>query len=193
MKAIVLTILASLFSFTTGDIIATYKTDKANSSMTITGTSTLHDWEMQVTNINGIMDVDLYNTTIDIKSLKLSVPVESLKSGKSPMDNNAYKALKSEAHPKIHYELTRVKSITPNDERQYRLVTEGKLTVAGITRTLTIPLTANIRDNALELKGRTTFKMTDFGVEPPSFMFGKVNTGDEITITFDINYKSTQK
>jgi hypothetical protein len=35
-------------------------------------------------------------------------------------------------------------------------------------------------------KGSKKIKMTDFNVEPPSFMFGSVKTGDEITVTFDV-------
>lgn len=193
MRALLFSILTSLFALPGGDLVATYKTDQANSSMTILGTSTLHDWEMEAKNMYGTMDVDLYTDKIEINSLKLSVPVESLKSGKSPMDDNAYKALKYKKHSEIHYVLTSVESADKTGSNQYKLITKGKLTVAGQTRLLTIPITGIVKDNSLALKGSTSFKMSSFGVEPPSFMFGSVTTGDEVTINFNINYKSTQQ
>lgn len=190
MKTIVLTMLAGMLSFNGGDKIATYKTDNASSTMKILGTSTMHDWEMEARNMQGVMNVDIYENSLEINDLKLTIEVESLKSGKSAMDNNAHEALKEDDHPKIHYELVNVESITQKGNNRYSLVTKGKLTIAGKTRTMSIPLTAEVENGALELIGKTTFNMSGFGVEPPSFMFGSVTTGDEITIKFNITYKS---
>lgn len=193
MRALLFSILATLFAVPGGDLIATYKTDAASSSMTILGTSTMHDWEMEAKNMKGAMDVDLYSDKLEINSLSLSVPVESLKSGKSAMDKNAYEALKYKKHDDITYELTQVVKSNKISDSQYKLTTKGKLTIAGETKTMTIPITGIVKGNSLALKGSTSFKMSQFGVEPPSFMFGSVTTGDEITINFNINYKSTQQ
>lgn len=190
MKTIALTMLIGLFSFTGGEKIATYKTDNAKSSMKILGTSTVHDWEMTANNMKGAMNVDIYKESINIKNLKLVVEVESLKSGKSGMDNNAYKALQAKSHPQVQYELVEVKSQTAKGGGSYELVTLGKLSIAGKTHTMSIPLTAQVQNGTLNLKGSTSFKMSQFGVEAPSFMFGSVTTADEITINFNINYKS---
>jgi hypothetical protein len=35
-------------------------------------------------------------------------------------------------------------------------------------------------------------KMSDFQVEAPSFMFGSVKTGDEITISFNIDLQTAK-
>lgn len=45
-----------------------YQTDKAQSSMKIPGTSTLHDWEMEAVDLEGTMDIEVSANSIDIKS-----------------------------------------------------------------------------------------------------------------------------
>jgi len=36
-------------------------------------------------------------------------------------------------------------------------------------------------------------KMSDYGIDPPSFMFGTVKTGDEMTVSFNVNLAPVQK
>lgn len=165
-----------------------FQTNSAQSSMIIAGTSTLHDWEMEASNLNGSMDLEINKSTVDLKSLKLTVPVKALKSGKSAMDNNAYKALKTEQHHSIKYELVSVSEQQKLSNGNYKMLSRGKLSVAGVSRILRIPITLKSSNNGVEISGTTTFNMSDFKVEPPSFMMGAVSTGDEITIKFSINY-----
>ena len=190
MKTIVFSILASFISFTGGELVRTYKTDQASSSMKVLGTSSLHDWEMQAKNVEGVMNVDLYENNLDIKNLKLTIDVKSLKSDKSSMDQNAYKALNASRYSSITYELSEVKDIRRQGDNKYKMVTTGKLSIAGQTRIVNIAMVGTIQGENLEFQGSTRFNMSQFGVEPPSLMFGKITTGDEITINFNINYKS---
>lgn len=67
----------------------------ANSKVTVAGTSTLHDWTMDTESVKGEADIEVSdNKILSIKEIKAEIPVESLKSGKSAMDKNAYEALK---------------------------------------------------------------------------------------------------
>jgi hypothetical protein len=38
----------------------------------------------------------------------------------------------------------------------------------------------------MSFKGSKPIKMSEYNVEPPSFMFGSVKTGNDITITIDV-------
>lgn len=169
-------------------VIKTYQTNSAASTMTIDGTSTLHDWEMKAVDLKGNMNVDLYADSLDIKNLQLTVPVNALKSGKGPMDRNAYKALKEDKFPNIKYELISISKVQAVGKDQFKATTRGSLTVAGVKRILNIPIQVKVLPNGIELSGVTTFKMSSFQVEAPSFMMGTVTTGDQITINFSINY-----
>jgi len=165
-----------------------YTTDSASSTMAIDGTSTLHDWEMKAKDLQGSMDVDIYEDKLGINHLKLVVPVKSLKSGKGAMDDNAYKALKVDDYPNITYELVSVKAIEKVGSGIYEVTTVGDLNVAGKTRRLIIPIKAKVLEDGIELSGITAFTMSSFDVEAPSFMMGTITTGDKITIKFSINY-----
>lgn len=165
-----------------------FQTDSAHSSMTIEGTSTLHDWEMKAMDLQGTVDATLSQETLSLRELKLWVPVEALRSGKKAMDNNAYKALKRKEYPHIKYQLLSVSDLQRLRPGLFQLNTKGKLEVAGKTRLLDIPIRAQVLDQGIEFSGSTTFLMSSFDVEAPQFMMGAVSTGDEITINFKIRY-----
>ncbi len=188
MKPLLMFSVCSILGFTAADIVVTYKTDNAQSSLKIEGTSTLHDWEVLAGDLKGSMEVDRYKDSIHIKKLSLSLPVKSLKSGKGGMDRNMYKALKAEEFDRIHYRFTGLEKWSETQENTLTLITEGQLTVAGCTQTLSIPITAHLSEEGIALSGYTSFAMSSFGVEPPTFMFGSLSTGDEITIKFNINF-----
>ncbi|MGK0406527.1 MAG: polyisoprenoid-binding protein YceI [Roseivirga sp.] len=188
MKLLLTALILTLSLLVDRALPINYSTNNASSSMTIEGTSTLHDWEMKAEDLQGTMNVDLYENELKIKELKLVVPVESLKSGKGPMDDNAYRALKEPTYPNITYEMVLVKEISKLSEGVYEVTTVGDLTVAGKTRRLILPIKAKVVEGGIELTGATAFTMSSFNVEAPSFMMGTITTGDKITIKFSINY-----
>lgn len=189
MKPLLLLIPIMLLSFSVDkEAIRIYKTNSAQSTMKILGTSTLHDWEMKADDLQGTVDAEMASESINIKELKLTVPVEALKSGKGPMDANAYKALKKDKHPKIFYELISVSEQKKVTMGHFKMQSRGKLTVAGKSRILNVPIDVKQKDHGLEISGVTSFNMSSFDVEAPSFMMGAVTTGDKIKIQFSINY-----
>ena len=155
-------------------------------SLTIKGTSTLHDWEMK--SDKGRVDVvlGLNNAKlIGLTGLRFSVEAESLKSDKTMMDNNAYKALKTNSAKYISF-LATAATISQVNETSYQIRAFGKLTVAGTTKETDI--VADVKYNNAEksfvVTGTKKLKMTEYNVKPPSFMLGTVKTGDEISISF---------
>src|SRR5665811_2354958 len=81
---------------------------QSESSMKITGTSTVHDWEIDVTSFSA--KAVLKGESIE--KVEFSAEVESLKSGTSSMDNNTYKALNADKYPTIKF---RGKNMTGNN------------------------------------------------------------------------------
>src|SRR5690606_7891160 len=81
-------------------------------SIKIAGTSTMHDWEMETPKVTGKAGFILDGNEITgIKFLDVTIPSESLKSGKGAMDKNAYKALKTNDHKEIGFILNKVNKI----------------------------------------------------------------------------------
>ncbi len=160
----------------------TYK-QTAESYIVVAGTSTLHNWTMtskemqfQTTFENGADGLPLR-----VKALSLSVNSESLKSEHKAMDKNAYSALKTDKHKAISFTLT---SATVQKDI---IQCSGNLTIAGVTKPITIDATCKLNPSgSLRCTGSKPIKMSEFQVEPPTFMFGTVKTGDDITISFNM-------
>ena len=187
---ILLTTLMSFFASKEKDVTSFSANNvmvAQNVTLVIKGTSTLHDWEMKSEKgrVEVVLGVGTNAKLLGLTALKFSVEAESLKSDKTMMDNNAYKALKTTSSKHIGFLLTAA-TITQINENSYEVKAFGKLTVAGTTRDTDV--TAEIKysgaDKSFIVTGTKKLKMTDYNVKPPSFMFGTVKTGDEISISF---------
>lgn len=153
------------------------------SSMTVLGTSSLHDWEIDAEEQSGkIVFNDL--ATGEIGQLQVTVVAESLKSGKSGMDKNTYKALKTNDYKNISFELAEVTQTTSKGGGNYAVSAKGDLTIAGVTKRIPIQFSLKVNGNKITLTGEKSFNMTNFNIEPPKALLGTITTGDEVTIKF---------
>jgi hypothetical protein len=156
-------------------------------NISISGTSTLHDWTM--TSDQGKLDVNFVmsnDKATGLSGLTFSIPAESLKSGKGLMDKNTYKALKTGQHKAITYQLSSA-IVTPVDAVTYKIKTKGKLTIAGNARDTELDAIAkyNAADKSFTVSGSKKMKMSDYGVVPPTVMMGTIKTGNDIVIAFN--------
>lgn len=156
---------------------------------TVAGTSSLHDWTMDSKTATGEAAITTEGNALkSIEKLNVSLNAETLKSGKSGMDTNAYKALDTKKNPNISFNIKQIKSIAKKGNR-YLIEAEGSLTVAGETKLISVQGEAYPVNGTLKITGDKKFKMTDFKVDPPTALMGTVKTGDEITINFNLTYK----
>lgn len=150
------------------------------SDMTLSGTSSLHDWESTVETEQ--MDVTMHIEDADpllLGHLRLEIPVKSIKSGKSIMDKKTYEALKSSKFPAISYE---VEVFDYNNGEV--IASDGKLKVAGEERLVPVTALYSKENNSriMTFQGSVSFKMTDFNIEPPTAMLGTLKTGEYYNI-----------
>jgi len=160
--------------------------------MTIAGTSTLHDWVSDVTQINYTGNVQVGDQALaSIKNVKLTIPVEGIKSTKGKaMDKKTYGALNKEEYPKLECSLNSFK--IQNNGTTFKITANGNLTIAGTTKPLTLNLSAQFtEDGNLQFTGSKALKMTDFNIDPPRALLGTLKTGDDITIEFTVLMKPT--
>lgn len=157
---------------------------QSSSDIVVEGTSNIHDWEMEATSKMGGAVLETDNGKITgIKILKVTVPAESLKSGKGGMDKNVYKALKTDKNKNIEFSLDEVKNISANGDT-YKVRGLGTLKVAGISKSIPFEFTAKQSGINLKIEGEKTLNMTDYNVDPPTAMFGTIITGEEVTVKF---------
>ncbi|HKL89588.1 MAG TPA: YceI family protein [Allomuricauda sp.] len=175
-----LTISAQSFSLNNGE-----------GEVTVTGTSTLHDWEEVAEQKSGSITLDNTGELPKITSLKFVVEAESLKSGKGAMDKNTYKALETKDHKQIVFEFKSMKSISPitATSNKYKVVATGNLTIAGSTNSIELPFNLNINGGKVLLEGKKALKMTDYNIDPPKALLGTITTGDEIEVHYNTVWK----
>ncbi len=123
-----------------------------------------------------------------IDKLTYAVEVESLKSGKSGMDKNAYNALDTKKHKTINYNLTKVTKISDTGSNSYSIETIGNLTIAGQTKQVPITFNVQLNGSKLTFSGKVKINMTHYNVEPPKALMGTVKTGEDLTLDFKVLY-----
>jgi hypothetical protein len=160
--------------------------------LVVSGTSTLHNWDMKS------LKADCSATFIStgghitgLTALTFSTPTGALKSDHTSMDNNAYKALKSDKNPAISYTMTTA-TITPAPGGALTVKCTGKLSIAGTVRDEDLVATVKPNaDNTLAVTGSRAISMKDFNMQPPTFMMGAIKTGNDVTLTFSLTLKKS--
>ena len=161
----------------------------AESKLKVLGTSNVHDWEIEAKGMNGkaTMTIDAGDLK-SIKNLDFAVEVEQLKSGKSGMDNNTFKALNSKTYKTINYKLVSVTKITEISAGNFTVETQGDLTISGVTKRINQTFTVKIIGKKAVFSGKTKIDMTVYGVKPPTALMGTIKTGKDVTVDFKVTY-----
>ena len=164
----------------------------SNFEMTVEGTSTLHDWTSEVTEVKAEAKLRIAEQRLQgIDKLVVTVPAESIKSTKGRiMDNKTYDALKSKRNPNITFKMADAK-VTPTGANTVRVEASGQLTIAGATRTVTLKANGTAaKDGNITFVGSKSLLMTDYNMETPTALMGTITTGDEVTICFKLTLET---
>ncbi|HMJ63917.1 MAG TPA: YceI family protein [Candidatus Binatia bacterium] len=164
---------------------------RPGSKVKVEGSSTVHDWAVESLAIKGFMDVpanfakDPAGAAKNIKA-EVTIPVRSLKSDKSAMNNIMWEAMKMKEHPNIEYKLLELTPKSGATQGSAQFEAKGTLTVSGVTRTNVMPVTIEkVDDTKAKVTGTTGVKMTEFGIKPPAptVGLGFIKTYDDVKIT----------
>ena len=154
-------------------------------SLTILGTSNIHDWKCSTSAVNPTILVPS-STGMDlgknVTSISLTVPVKSIDCGNGQMTSNLAKALHADAHPNIGFQLASY-TARPTASGVYQATATGSLTVNGVTRSVTLNGTARTDGKGLlRAAASTNFSTNDFGIPPVKALLGSIRTGERVTI-----------
>jgi hypothetical protein len=164
-------------------------------SITVSGTSNIHDWNMTSPSLvcNAQMAYD--NTTsasiLNVSQLEFSVAVKTLKSGKEKMDDKTYTALKANMYSTITFKLISATTL-PYKKDGFNIESKGTLTIAGVTRQIDMTVACQVKpDGTVICVGSKKLKMTDYNVKPPTALLGTITSGNDITISFILDLKKS--
>jgi len=159
--------------------------------LVVSGTSTLHDWTMKSVkaDCNALFLLNPSGSIAGVQTMTFSTPAIGLKSDHTGMDNNAYKALKTDKNPTITYTLTSA-TVSPAANGTSTVKCSGSLSIAGTTKQEEILATCKTNpDNTIAVTGTQKINMPEFSIVPPTFMLGTIKTGSDVVITFTMLLK----
>lgn len=173
-----------------------YDAQPTGSKAKIEGTSTIHDWTMESSVIGGFMEVDanfpasaLTDPNAARPKVEVFLPVRAFKSYAKKMDEVMQEHMEEPKFKRIEYKLIELKpKSAPGTTGPLQFEAVGLLTIHGVTRTNTMPVTIEKLDGKIKVTGKTPLKMTDFGVKPPAptiLGMSPIKTGDDITVSFE--------
>jgi polyisoprenoid-binding protein YceI len=170
-----------------------YILDTSNSELVISGTSSIHDWEMEVETFNG--DITLMpgekESIVEIRAINFTCQVLDINSGKRIMDNKAHDALKEERYPRINFQLDTGNLIKHSGGKGSL---PGILNVAGKAREVQLHFSWYFEEeDGFLVKGQAPLKMSDFGITPPKAMLGALKTGDEVLVRFIFEFTKSRQ
>ena len=122
-----------------GSLVFAQQESLKHTKMSVRGTSTMHDWKSEVVSTKGsAMLVKEDSKLIAIENLYITIKVDDLKSDKgSIMDNNTYKAMKSDKYPLITIKMLKTNSVMKS-VTGYIIDATCEVSIAGITRKMNV-------------------------------------------------------
>lgn len=166
-----------------------YKLVQSSSNMKVIGTSTVHDWEMDVTNFNGSVSINKDGNKLTISTLFFLAKANSIESDKSLMNKKTKEALKTDDHSRITFRFKEVKKLNTNSDNFSGTII-GDLTIAGVTRKVNIDFSGKRSGNKLYVNDTHTVDMTDYNIDPPTAMLGSIKTDKEVKISYNLTFKT---
>lgn len=162
----------------------------ADSRIWVEGTSSVRDYKCEAKRIDGAVTtrtvvLGIADLDTAVETVEFTIPVAQLDCDNGTMNGHMRKALKAETSPDIRYRLQGYTAAVADE--QLAVTLNGELTIAGTTKPIEIPArVTRSASGAYRVEGSTTFKMTEWGVKPPSLMLGTMKVHDAVTVGFDV-------
>lgn len=156
----------------------------------VDGTSNKNDWTVKATQLSGFVNLRVKGDMLEIAGGGFTVVAKSLVSEHGViMDRLMQGALKSAAHPDIVYELGSA-TATPQPPGKYAVATQGRVTIAGVTKDVAQTVMAErLPGGQLRFTGSQPVLMSEYGMTPPTAMFGALRTGNRVVVNFELVVK----
>lgn len=178
---------------------------ESESKLWIEGSSTLHDIHceaeeiiayanIQQLHVDDLDDEEKPAVSNDKGNVTIDIPVYDFDCGRRRMNKDFYEALKAEDYSSISFEYHSARLITniEPDCHPFQLEVRGNLSVAGYGQELDILVNIEpCEENRFRLTGSKVINMRDFGIDPPSALFGLIRADDELEVFFSLTAEQT--
>ena len=126
----------------------------------------------------------------DIFQRKIRIPVEEFTGPDKRMTKDFYEMVDAGEYPFINIFLES-KNKANFDEETGLTNFRAKISIAGTTRKYLVPCeVVSFKNSKYIVKGHLQVNLTDFGIEPPTKVFGMVKVNNQVFINFAFNFNS---
>lgn len=106
------------------------------------------------------------------------------------MTHDLRETLKADQHPSLRIALLSLQRYPSLSSGQEQLCGNVAIELAGVTREMSLNLTVTNEDQkTIHMTGSRNIHFTDFGLTPPRKFGGMVRAKDDLTVTFQFNFK----
>ena len=165
------------------------------SRLWIDGTSTIRSFTCKAAEVNAVVEVNGANVIPSlltgekgVKAVQVTVPAEKMDCGNGKMNDHMRNALKVTENPTITFVLTNY-DVTKNADGIAGTI-NGTLDLGGVKKPISLQATGAPVGGMLHVNGVYELRMTDYGLKPPSLMFGRIKVGETVKVGFDLLLKS---
>ena len=165
------------------------------SRLWIDGTSTIRSFTCRAGEVNAVVEVSGANAIPTllagekgVKAVQVTVPAEKLDCGNGKMNDHMRNALKVTESPTITFTLTTYDVAKNADGISGTIY--GTLDLGGVKKPIALQATGASEGGMLHINGVYELRMTDYGLKPPSLMFGRIKVGETVKVGFDLLLKS---
>jgi polyisoprenoid-binding protein YceI len=164
--------------------VTRYRIVQTRSRVWIEARSNVHPIRTEATGLEGWLDLDIGDGTINVDQPflgHLEFPVDNLKSGNALEDREMRRRIDVRRYPIIVGDL---KSMKQTDEPS-RYIVGGDLTFRGTSRSYEDEMTVELpNERTVIMSGESVFDIRDFGMDPPRILMLKVQP--EVTVRVEI-------
>ena len=167
---------------------------QAESKLWVGGTSSVRGWECKATTFAVTVEsapnaaATVLAGEKAVGAVELTAPVGKLECGNGQMNGHMRKALKADEHAQIAFRLSSYELNRSNDSLLVTMT--GSLTLGGTEKPIElVGVATGAPDGALRVAGTYALRMTDFGLKPPTLMFGRIKVHDLVKVGFDVVLK----
>jgi hypothetical protein len=125
---------------------------------------------------------------------EMVIPIATFRCGNPVMESDLRHALRSERYPAIEFRFKELKGAIEHDidRNVYQTTIAGELSMAGATREIELPVVAQrMRPDRFRIQAELPLRMSEFGITPPTALFGIVKARDELIVRFDLTLQVT--
>jgi hypothetical protein len=165
------------------------------SKLSVAGTSTVKSFECRAAAFDAAVEATAPDAVAGVLSgvkavgaVELKVPSAQLDCGNGTMNDHMRKALKVSEFATIAFTVKSYELTT--SDAGTRVQMQGTLALSGAQKDIVVEADARpAADGALLVAGSYQLNMKDYGIKPPTLMFGALKVGEKVTVKFELLLK----